>query len=86
MRKEPDSVIDHDKQGRKYVNIKDLKPGDTVLVDGDFGCLVPWSMHVIHKNAGGFYINCSRGQHNVDVQDDGHGNLMGIYPEGTKGK
>jgi hypothetical protein len=70
-----------DKKGRRYAKLAGLRPGDKVQVDGGFDCMEAWSIKEVHQHKSGvLYINCGKGNHILDGQDDGDGYLVGIYP------
>lgn len=65
-----------DKQGREYAKVANVKAGDLIQVDGDFGCIKPWSVLQVQK---GLYITCEDGLHDLasQIEDDFY---VGIYP------
>jgi hypothetical protein len=85
----------HDLQGRLYARLSQLKPGDIVVVDGDFkGCFLPFSELPVVQLADGklaLYHNvpncgaCGGGldedcPHSLDGQlADDDDTLIGIY-------
>lgn len=68
----------HDKQGRAYAKLADVKAGDAVNADGGFGCM-SGKYTVYADGVGGLYVECNYGTHYLDGQDDGDGNLVGFY-------
>ena len=67
-----------DKQEREYAKLSELKPGDTVTVDGDFTCIEPWSQREVHYD-NGLYISCTYGHHYLNGHHDDDGYLVGVY-------
>lgn len=67
-----------DSTGRVYARIKDIKEGTVVQVDGDFGCILPWTIHKVENKGSGLFIPCSNGSHHLScqIQDDYY---IGLY-------
>lgn len=67
-----------DSTGRFYARIKDIKEGDVVQVDGDFGCIDPWTIHKVQNKGNGLFIPCRYGNHELccQTQDDYY---IGLY-------
>lgn len=69
-----------DLKGREYANIKKLKPGDKIQIDGDFTCAKPWSVHEVKEKDGDLYFECDEKFHGLDGQiSDARGTLIGVY-------
>lgn len=69
----------HDKQGNPWAKLSDLQDGSKVRVDGGFGCLRENTIHEVHANDHGLYIECDQGQHYLDGQTDDGEHLVGMY-------
>lgn len=50
------------------VRLRDLKPGDILITDGDFTCTRHFAEHVVQQGPQGLYIRCRSGGHNLDGQ------------------
>lgn len=59
------------------MKLKDLKAGDTVIVDGGFTCMKPGHKEVLSDN-GGLYLGCDEGVHYLVGQEDEDGELIGL--------
>lgn len=60
----------------------ELQAGSTVVVDSDFTCLAPWSVHIVREDKDGLWIGCGEGAHYLDGQlntADEDDSLVGIY-------
>ena len=70
----------HDKNGKPWAKLSELKEGDKLIADGDFTCLRSAGSVKIKKDHAGFYFECSEGQHYLDGQlDDDGEHLIGLY-------
>ena len=56
---------------------QDLKPGDTVILDGGFTCHPPGPV-TVKEGTEGLYFDCASGQHFIDGQKDEDGTLIGL--------
>lgn len=72
-----------DKTGRLYLTPDEAKPGIKVMVDADFGCLVPWIPHELVERHGELGVVHKDGFHGLDGQLSTHGDYyVGVYPTG----
>lgn len=72
----------HDKNGRPYAKLSELKVGDKVEVDGNFDCMRKGEIKEIKKyRDGSLIIDCnSKNGHWLEGQkDEGSDSLIGIY-------
>ncbi len=79
----------HDKNGREYAKLDDLKAGDVVELDGGFPCHAAGTVQLFNFDRVGkvlfFWCNGPDGEskspekHFIDGQDDGDGHCVGIY-------
>ena len=72
-------MIGYDKNGKPYAKLSDLKEGDVVIPDGGFDCMAKGDHRKIIADGDRLYVNCGKGQHFLDGQDDGDGYLVGLY-------
>lgn len=72
------TIVTHDKNGKEYAKLSELKEGQTIYADQDFTCLSP-SAHTIHSKDGYLYVNCNCGMHSLN--DDEGDYLVGWYTE-----
>jgi hypothetical protein len=68
----------HDKAGRPYAKLSELKAGDVVELDGDFTCRAAGKARLFERD-GNLYFDCSEGGHNIRGQADDGEHCMGIY-------
>lgn len=69
-----------DKQGRAYIQLRDIKVGTKLQFDADFGCLDPSFTYVARMDGDIPYVNCNQGIHTLDVQAHGNGGYcIGVY-------
>lgn len=71
-----------DKQGREYAKTNEVKLGSKVVVDGDFTCIEPWTIHEVQVGEDEMlYIPCHEGQHYLsgELSEDGTF-YVGVYP------
>ncbi len=74
-----------DTWGRPYAKLSALKPGDRVIVDGDFDCMDAWITLEVLLAPDGLYLPCAEGRHYLNGQlltGDGD-TLVGIYERKT---
>lgn len=70
----------HDKQGRAYAKLSELKAGDIVTVDGDFDCMEPWGQYEVKDCPRGLYIACRGDEHLLkDDMNIDEGYITGVY-------
>ncbi len=76
-----------DLNGLAYATVANLKPGDIVTCDIDFGCFVPGQRKRIMKSKAQedanwpLYIRCKHGKHFIEPQiDESRTFYIGIYP------
>lgn len=70
----------HDKNGRRYAKLSELKAGDMVEVDNGFTCMSPLQHYLVIDHQGELTVKCTCGHHALEAQaswNDGH--LTGIY-------
>lgn len=71
----------HDKFGRAYAKLSQLKVGDTIEADGDFDCILDKQICLVDKSSDGFFVYCGQGKHFLDGQlDKDRDTLIGFYP------
>ena len=68
----------HDKQGRPWAKLSELKPGDTIELDAGFSCAHLGPREIV-KDARGFYFICAQGSHYLDGQADDGEHCVGVY-------
>lgn len=69
-----------DKNGRNWVKLSQLTPGDEVECDGGFTCLDRKAVATVKEDSVGKYISCSHGKHYLDGQLETDGDsLIGLY-------
>lgn len=72
----------HDKSGRAYAKLSELKAGDRLVADGGFDCLEDGQLVVVKATAaGGLFVICAEGEHYLDGQADDGEHLVGLYRE-----
>lgn len=69
----------HDKDGRRYVRLDELKAGDVIETDDSFDCMARGQHKVEHFPDQGLYVRCLDDHHFLSGQDDGDGHLVGMY-------
>lgn len=69
----------HDKQGRTYARLSDLKPGDLVQVDAGFDCIPAGDLRNVRFDGHAPYIQCTKGRHYLS-SDSNTGEIVGVYP------
>lgn len=68
----------HDKQGRPYAKLSELKAGDTIELDGDFTCIGAIKTQ-IKKDDSGLYFECAEGGHHLRGHADDGEHCVGVY-------
>lgn len=63
---------------RNFAKISEISVGDTIEVDGGFGCIAGGSQVIVRKSNHGLYFLCDQGRHYLDGQRDGDV-YSGIY-------
>ena len=71
-------MASHDKNGREYAKLSDLKKGDPIELDDGFTCLFVQQTPVFEQETG-LYFPCNHGMHFLKGQDDGDGYCVGVY-------
>lgn len=61
------------------MKLSDIKPGDTVKLDGGFTCH-DGGLALVHEDSRGLFVFCRDGRHYLDGQEDACGNLVGVFP------
>jgi flavorubredoxin len=69
----------HDKDGREWVKLSNLKGGETVELDHRFTCHSPGKVTVLLDDDG-LYFTCDEGQHYLEGQCDDDDHCVGVYP------
>ncbi len=67
----------HDKAGRAYAKLSELKPGDKVELDDGFTCHPAGVVILYQRN--GLYFDCHEGGHNLLGQADDGEHCVGVY-------
>lgn len=62
------------------MKLTDLKPGDTIRLDGGFTCHAGGEAVVKSDDTGNLYFDCDDGQHLLDGQIGPDGELIGVDP------
>ena len=60
------------------MKLKDIKIGDTIILDDGFPCADPGPVKVVEGAYGKLGFLCSEGFHSLDGQEDSNGNLVGV--------
>lgn len=60
------------------MRLQDIKPGDTVMIDGGFPCVKAGPAIVQQDPYGTLFIACEVGRHSLEAQEDEDGELIGI--------
>lgn len=67
----------HSKQGRSWAKLSQVKAGDMLELDSDFGC--QRGTVLIHEDEVGLYFLCAVGKHHLNGQADDGEHCIGIY-------
>ena len=71
----------HDKQGREWAKMSQLKAGDEVECDSGFTCGINKATATVKDDGHGLYISCDQGKHYLVGQLESDGDsLIGLYP------
>ncbi|MFZ1006849.1 MAG: hypothetical protein WAN65_08440 [Candidatus Sulfotelmatobacter sp.] len=81
----------HDKNGREYARMSELKVGDTVEIGGGMTCRDAGMATIFADRSGEFYITCRAGdgRHFLSVEvsgEEGDDHLIGVYLPGSVGE
>lgn len=68
----------HDKAGRPYAKLSEIKAGDIIELDGDFDCHEAGIVNV-HIYNGEIYFECKIGRHYLNAQADDGEHCVGIH-------
>jgi len=60
------------------MKLDDLKQGDVIVADDGFTCMPANRFCLVIEGRNGKYVLCEQGDHYLDGQDDGEGNLVGF--------
>jgi len=74
----------HDKQGRPWAKLSELKAGDVLRVASNrFTCMTQGERKVVEVIAGECCVRCSHGMHYINnlADDSRWGHLIGFYRE-----
>lgn len=70
----------HDKQGRPWAKLSEIKFGDKIQVDGDFPCIFASEVKEVKTDGEKLYVECTEGKHFLAGQlSDDKNTLIGIY-------
>lgn len=80
----------HDKQGRPWAKLSEVKPGDILIADGGFTCIPEGARLTVREDSDGLYVPCAGddadsghpiigGQHYLEGQADDGEHLVGFY-------
>lgn len=70
----------HDKQGRAYATVAEVKVGSFVETDGGFTCMGEGERKEVFRD-NTLWIACDQGKHHLEEQeDDTHTYYVGLYP------
>lgn len=77
-------MTSHDKNGRPYAKLEELKEGDIVALDDDFTCVDGCDSVEVHMTPeGNPYFKCRMGNHSFAGQADDGVHCVGVYRKGT---
>jgi len=65
-------------KAKEFARIGQIRQGDVLTPDNDFGCMPEGSLHTVMRDEHGLYIKCSDGNHYLSGQEDGH-YYVGLY-------
>lgn len=69
-----------DIHGRRYLVPADCKKGLSIVCDGGFDCVRPWTYHKLKiDERGEFYFKCDSGQHFIEGQIEIDGGLSKLF-------
>lgn len=70
----------HDKNGKPYAKLSELREGDRVEADSGFTCIPAGKVLIVEKGENGaLCIPCNYGRHLLHTQADDGEHLIGIY-------
>lgn len=67
----------HDKNGRPWAKLSDLKVGDKIEVDNDFTCMT--GQQFVRSDGQDLFVVCNEGRHRLCEQADDGEHCVGIY-------
>lgn len=86
-----------DINGARYAHTISCKAGDTVIADGDFPCIEPYTRCRVFADRGGLYVRCQGSdqdepvpgkprhhKHYLDGQLNEHGEYVGLYHDSER--
>lgn len=68
-----------DNDGRPYAKLSLTKPGDMLIADAGFECILAWKSLEVKADLQGLYVDCAEGKHYLDGQADDGEHLIGLY-------
>lgn len=70
----------HDKQGRPWAKLSELKAGDVVEIDSSFTCMTPNQKYTVYEDRKGeFAILCNEGKHWLCGNEPAPDSIIGVY-------
>jgi streptogramin lyase len=73
----------HDRHGREYARLSELRVGETVEVDRHFAGFEKY--RTVLEDDGRLWVLCNEGRHFLDGELTPDGSLLGVYKVATAG-